>query len=101
MFLIVSNIDLKDFILCYRYKFYFRDYWFTTPYSGCHRALDFVSSVFVLHTQEQNYTSISHFSPFEEVQNRCYTSNQPQIRHNNNKGKISNKVVTSTHYEAG
>lgn len=77
------------------------------PYSGSHSTLYFVSCLFVLHTQEQKDIPISPFSLLEEVSSglpvktgKHYTSNQPQIRHNN-KGQISNKVMTSSHYEAG
>lgn len=82
MILIVSNTDRKDFIKSYRCKFYFRDYCFIMPYSGSHSALYFVSSLFVLHTQEQKYIPISPFSLFEEVSSglpvktgKHYTSN--------------------------
>lgn len=67
MVLIVSNTDRKDFNKSYRCKFYFKDYCFIMPYNGSHSALYFVSSLFVLHTQEQKYIPISPFSLFEEV----------------------------------
>lgn len=72
------------------------------PYSGSHRALDFLISLCSQYTRARIY-SHSPFSPFEEVNSglpvkthKSYTSNHPQNGHKDRKGIVSNKVITSS-----